>query len=242
VGAAPVALNPRLFELRAYMAQPGRRDELITMFEDVFLSAYEAVGTRVAGSFLSLDNPDQWVWVRAFADAVARGQALQGFYGGAIWQQHADACNATIRDIDEAMLLTTSGGAPPDLAPVPRGARPAGSAYTIEVFPLSLHGQAKIADFFHGTVLPVMASLGIHPVAMWITDPSPNTYPRQPVHARPVFAVVTRHDSPVELQEFHELRSADKAWKTQVLPGLEPLLAGAARLMRLAPTARSPLR
>jgi hypothetical protein len=96
---------PRLFELRSYTAHPGRRDELIGMFERVFLDAYEAAGARILGTFRSLDEPDRWVWIRAFADPASRGRALSAFYEGEVWRRNADACDALIASVDEARLL-----------------------------------------------------------------------------------------------------------------------------------------
>src|SRR5262245_45891823 len=97
-----------LFELRNYRAHPGQRERLIAMFEDVFLDAYEASGTRVIGTFRSLEEPDRWVWIRAFPDAASRGTALRNFYDGDTWRRHAEACNATIADIAPAWLLRES--------------------------------------------------------------------------------------------------------------------------------------
>lgn len=234
------ALAPRLLELRSYRAQPGRRDELIGMFEDIFLDAYEAVGARVLGSFRSLDDPDRWVWVRAFADASSRGQLLHDFYGGSVWRRNAEHCDATIRDIDEAMLLAALED-PPGPPRTPPGNAAGGGAYALEIHPLLRNHQARFAEFFSRNALPAMASLGIHPAAMWITDPSPNTYPRQPVRADPAFVVITRHDSVPELQQFLQRRAADNVWASAVQPGLGALLSAPARLLRLIPTARSPL-
>src|SRR5262245_5112253 len=96
---------PKLFELRSYLCEPGRRDELVAMFEDVFLDAYQAGGARVVASFRDLGEADRWVWIRAFRGAGERGPALKAFYGSAAWKARADACNATIRDISPALLL-----------------------------------------------------------------------------------------------------------------------------------------
>lgn len=106
---------PRLFELRSYVARPGRRDELIDMFERIFLDAYEVAGARIVGTFRALDDPDRWVWIRAFADAASRGAALRAFYGGEIWLRNATACDALIANVAEALLLR-------DVCVAPRGA------------------------------------------------------------------------------------------------------------------------
>ena len=46
---------------------------------------------RVLGQFRDLDRPDQFVWLRGFADMPARHCALEGFYGGPVWAAHRHA-------------------------------------------------------------------------------------------------------------------------------------------------------
>lgn len=96
---------PQLFELRSYVAHAGKRDELIDMFERIFLDAYESSGASIVGTFRSLDDPDRWVWIRAFADAVGRGLALRAFYEGEVWMLNAEACDRLIANVGEALLL-----------------------------------------------------------------------------------------------------------------------------------------
>jgi hypothetical protein len=119
----PQAQPLTLFELRRYRARPGRRDELIAMFEAHFRAAYEAAGATILASWTVPDEPDRWVWIRAFTDAAARRRALEGFYGGEVWSRLGPACNATIADAREARVLRALDA--PGLAhPPPREALP----------------------------------------------------------------------------------------------------------------------
>lgn len=164
-----------LFELRSYLAQPGRRDELIGMFESIFLDAYQAGGARIVGTFRSLDEPDRWVWMRAFPDAASRGPALKNFYGGDVWKRNADACNATIADIDEARLLReVSPGSLGSLC-APRHESP---------LPQCMYELAVTREMPAGPVGVVL-----------VTDHSENSYPRQPVSSQSVYVTLTRFDS-----------------------------------------------
>lgn len=166
---------PRLFELRSYLAQPGQRDVLIGMFEDLFLDAYQAGGTRIVGTFRSLDHADRWVWLRAFPDAASRGARLRNFYDGQIWKRNADACNATIHDVDEAWLLhETAAGGFDTVCAAPRGSQAARAVYVVAIHPLGG---------------------GAHPAATFVSDHGENSYPRQPVHSQSVFAAVRRFES-----------------------------------------------
>src|SRR4051812_3912762 len=78
--AAPEALA--VLELRQYTLHPGRRDELVALFEREFVETQEAAGIRLLGSFHDLDAPDRFVWLRGFPDMAARADALGAFYGG----------------------------------------------------------------------------------------------------------------------------------------------------------------
>ncbi len=61
-----------IVELRQYTMVPGRRDELIELFEREFVDTQEAVGAHVIGTYVDLDDPDRFVWMRGFADLYER--------------------------------------------------------------------------------------------------------------------------------------------------------------------------
>jgi hypothetical protein len=94
-----------IIELRQYTLHPGRRDELIELFEREFIEPQAAVGLRVLGIFGDAERPERFVWFRGFADMAARGAGLAAFYGGPAWQAHRDAANATMIDSDDVLLL-----------------------------------------------------------------------------------------------------------------------------------------
>src|SRR6266536_6201356 len=116
-----------IVEFRRYTLHPGRRDELIELFEREFVETQEAVGMQVIGQFYDLDNPDQFVWLRGFNDMPAREASLHAFYGGPIWKAHHDAANATMIDSDNVLLLRlvhpTSGFSLKNGKRPPRGSR-----------------------------------------------------------------------------------------------------------------------
>ena len=138
-----------VLELRQYTLQPGRRDELIALFEHEFIEPQEQAGARLLGTFRDLDDADRFVWLRGFADMSARADALGTFYGGPIWKQHRDAANATIVDSDNVLLLRSLAcdqGLEAALQPrPPAGATlAAGGVFTIDwvVFPELLANAA----------------------------------------------------------------------------------------------------
>lgn len=99
-----------IFELRQYTLHPGRRDDLIELFEREFVEPQEAVGIRVVGTFRDLGDPDRFVWIRGFADMTTRLAGLEAFYGGPVWRAHRDAANTTMIDSDDVLLLEPADG------------------------------------------------------------------------------------------------------------------------------------
>ena len=80
-----------IVELRQYTLHSQQREVLIDLFDREFVETQEAPGMRVLGQFRDLDRPDQFVWLRGFADMPARHRAMEGFYGGPVWAVHRHA-------------------------------------------------------------------------------------------------------------------------------------------------------
>lgn len=94
-----------IVELRQYTLYPGARETLIELFEREFVTGQQAAGITVGGRFRDLDDPDRFVWLRAFPDMPHRRRALEAFYTGPVWRKHRDAANATMIDSDDVLLL-----------------------------------------------------------------------------------------------------------------------------------------
>jgi hypothetical protein len=94
-----------IVELRRYTLREGRRDELIDLFDREFVESQEELGMAVRGQFRDLDRPDQFVWLRGFADMPSRRTGLTAFYSGPVWKEHGPQANATMLDSDDVLLL-----------------------------------------------------------------------------------------------------------------------------------------
>jgi hypothetical protein len=160
-----------VFELRQYTLHPGRRDELIELFEREFVESQEELGARVVGTFRDVERPDRFVWIREFADMAARLAALTGFYGGPVWKEHRGAANATMIDFDDVLLLEPVGAGFPaaDRAGVGEGT-PGPS----RVLAVVRTGDAAEPDPVVGRLLGV-------PVVVGRTAPYLNDFPALPV-------------------------------------------------------------
>jgi quinol monooxygenase YgiN len=236
-----------IIELRQYTLHPGRRDDLIELFDREFVETQEAVGIHVIGQFRDLDDPNQFVWLRGFNDMSARAQSLSAFYGGPVWKAHREAANATMIDSDNVLLLRfahpTSGFSLNNEARLPpsRHAIPAGFvAATIYYFRKPV--DSNFISYFENTIQPVLMEAGANMLAYLVTEDSPNTFPALPVReGENVFVWFAGFpDQDAYKSHLAKLRES-KLWKYEIAKSLKEHLHGKPELLRLAPTTRSRL-
>jgi hypothetical protein len=166
---------PPVVELRQYTLHPGRRDDLITLFEREFVESQQACGMQLLGTFRDMADADRFVWLRGFAGMPQRAEALGAFYGGPVWQAHRDAANATMIDSDDVLLLRPC-------VPVPAAPPVWGTSRVIGVVcPLRAPADDALRRHLAGVVLPALAASGAKPLGMFETEPAENTFPRLPV-------------------------------------------------------------
>ncbi|KPI45452.1 uncharacterized protein AB675_678 [Cyphellophora attinorum] len=101
-------MSPTVIELRQYTLHPGRRDDLIELFDHEFVESQEALGITVLGQFRDVHDANRFVWLRGFIDLASRPESLGAFYGGPVWAAHKDVANATMVTFDDVLLLRPS--------------------------------------------------------------------------------------------------------------------------------------
>ncbi len=235
--------RPAVIELRQYTLRPGRRDELIELFDREFVETQEEAGMTVLGQFRDLDDPDRFVWLRGFADMAVRHRALTAFYGGSVWAKHGPQANATMIDSDDVLLLRPlSDGSGVAVSPPerPRAGAPAPDRFVsaaVWSFPPGRHdGIALIRD----GLLPVLRKTGPAPVAALTTETAHNTFPRLPVRTgENVAAVFTSYPDESAYRRHLADVQAHPLTRDEILPGIEREQTAAPRMLRLAPTGRS---
>ena len=178
--------NLNLIELRRYVTKPGKRDMLIELFERVFIESQEACGMVPAGQYRNLDDPDTFVWLRAFADMETRRDALEAFYiNSQAWRDHRDDANATMIDSDNVLLLRNArplSGL--DLCGLTRSGlseQPNERSFVAASICM-LDGPADSAYMaaFENNVLPRLQAHAQR-IAYFVTEERPNDFPRLPV-------------------------------------------------------------
>ena len=141
---------------------------------------------NVIGQFRDLDDPDRFVWLRGFPDMTTRAESLQAFYGGRVWKANRDAANATMIDSDNVLLLRPAragSGFSRDLdARPPHGAADIGPGLVVAtIYSLDVGAESAIIDHFERIVVPALTDRGGVVLAVFITEPSANTFPALPI-------------------------------------------------------------
>ena len=166
---------PPVVELRQYTLHPGRRDELITLFEREFIGPQQACGMHILGTFRDMADADRFVWLRGFDAMPQRAEALGAFYGGPVWQAHRNAANATMIDSDDVLLLRPC-------LPVPAPPPVWGTSRVVgTVCPLRAPADEALRRHLAAVLLPALGAAGATPLGVFETEPAENNFPRLPV-------------------------------------------------------------
>ena len=231
-----------ILELRMYALHPGRRDELIRLFEREFVESQEAVGMQVIGQFYDLDDPNRFVWLRGFHDMSARAGSLNAFYGGPVWKAHREAANATMIDSDNVLLLRLPPGACGfsfNRAPrPPLGSRTKQDGFIVAtIYYLDAPVGTEFIGYFENTIKPVLIEAGASILAYFVTEDSPNTFPQLPVregeNAFVWFAGFP--DQEAHRRHLSRLRGS-KVWSDEITTFLKRNLESKPEVLRLTPT------
>ncbi|MFJ4467849.1 NIPSNAP family protein [Streptomyces sp. NPDC089424] len=235
--------GPAVIELRQYTLRPGRRDELVELFDQEFVETQEEAGMLVLGQFRDLDDPDRFVWLRGFADMTARHHALTAFYGGPVWAEHGPRANATMVDSDDVLLLRPLPG-PSGLALPPGERPPVGAAAPERLVAATVWsfrpGRPDGVALLRNGLLPVIRETGPAPLAVLGTEPALNTFARLPVRTgENVAVVITSYpDESARLRHLAAVRAHPRA-QDEILPRVAREQTAPPRTLRLAPTGRS---
>lgn len=230
-----------VIELRRYRLHPGRRETLIDLFDREFVETQEAAGMDVLGQFRDLDDPDSFVWLRGFTDMPARAAALKAFYTGPAWGAHRDAANATMIDFDNVLLLRPVQGG--HSLPTATSARPASGQSgdgpgLVVAFILHLDPREPVDVFprrFDEPLRRQIGAAGVEIVATFVTEESPNTFPRLPVReGERVWVALGRLPDVLPRARLQAALEDGAIWS-----GVRSALVQAPEVLRLKPTARS---
>ena len=236
--AAPLQGSFPVVELRQYTLHEGQRETLVELFDREFVDSQEALGMKIIGTFIDLDRPNRFVWLRGYQDMETRADKLTAFYSGPVWKANREAANATMIDSDNVLLLRA-----PDptaqfkLSPTRPGAgdnAPAGIIVGTIYYLKTEPGEAL--QTFQTSVMPRLKEKGVSPIAWFVPETAANNFPALPVReGERVLVWFAPFASAGEYEaRRNDIEAAAKA--------LEPMLERHPELLRLKPTPRSQLR
>ena len=83
-------------ELRIYRFHPGQKKTFLKEFRKarLFMKKY---GVTFVAAWENPDRDDEFIWMRAFADAKAREKAIEAYYGSPEWLKIVGRIRPTIR-------------------------------------------------------------------------------------------------------------------------------------------------
>jgi quinol monooxygenase YgiN len=223
--------RPEVVELRQYTLQPGRRDDLIEIFERHLIAGQEEAGARIIGHFRDLEEPDRFVWLRSFRDMPSRRLALEAFYGGGVWREHRDAVNEMIVDHENVLLLRPATG---DELRSERVSDRRGLV-TATIWPLAEPVSIETTRLVTDEIAAILNRNGATPAALLVTEPSENTYPRLAIReGENVVVWLARFDDAAALETHAAALVWSQSW-SELMRSLDDRLAGPPQTLRLAP-------
>ena len=163
-----------VLELRRYTLKPGARERLVELFDREFVESQEALGMRILGTFRDLDDPDQFVWLRGFADLASRAPALEAFYTGPVWQRPQCRGERDDGGRRQRLALAARRGRPGLRATTRRGVRPVGAPER----DAAAHGGDRSR---RGRLEVIESALGESVLARFVTEHARNDFPALPV-------------------------------------------------------------
>ena len=99
-----------IIEVRNYKIKPGLRDEFIKLFESRAVPVQQSIGIKVFGPLLDLEDPNAFVFLRAFPSMEEREHMKARFYEGPIWKDELEAKVMPMIDSYSSVLAETSPG------------------------------------------------------------------------------------------------------------------------------------
>jgi hypothetical protein len=240
---APAIADCHVIEFRRYRLHPGARETLIELFDRELVEPQEAVGMAVMGQFRDLDAPDDFVWLRGFADLDARRRGLEAFYGGPVWAAHEAVANPTMRAFDDVLLLKPAwpGGVQlPSLPrPAPGVAGAAAGLLQASLFSLREPASAALLAAARDQADAVLREAGAVGTGWYVTEPAHNNFPRLPVRtgehvllALPLFTEAAARAA----------FTGSAGWRSELAGIFRSQLLRPPQICRLQPTARSAIR
>jgi hypothetical protein len=96
-----------IFELRIYRIKSGCMDEWVRLMDNTIIPFQTEQGMQVIGSFVSVGQENEYVWMRRFRDEEERRKLYDAVYGSDTWKNEIRPAigDMLLREKTEARLL-----------------------------------------------------------------------------------------------------------------------------------------
>ena len=99
-----------IVEVRSYRITPGKRDEFIEFFETRSITALQSCGMKIVGPFIDLENPNKFMFIRAFPSMEDLHRMKEEFYEGKLWKEELEQIAMPMMESYDVMLCETAPG------------------------------------------------------------------------------------------------------------------------------------
>ena len=76
------------FEHREYRIKEGQRERMVRLMEEEIIPFQVSKGIVVVGSFVAMDDPDLYVWIRRFDSEEDRERLYEAVYESDHWKNN----------------------------------------------------------------------------------------------------------------------------------------------------------
>lgn len=99
-----------IIEMRTYKLKPGKRAEFLEIFRTKSVPAHDAIGMKILGPFLSVEDPDTFFFMRGFPDLASREPMKAQFYEGELWKSELENVLMPMIDKYDVVLVEDKDG------------------------------------------------------------------------------------------------------------------------------------
>lgn len=79
-----------IIEMRTYKLKPCVRANFLAIFRTKSVPEHAKIGMKIAGPFLSIEDPDTFFFMRGFPDLASREPMKAQFYEGELWKSELE--------------------------------------------------------------------------------------------------------------------------------------------------------
>ena len=99
-----------IIEMRTHRTKPGKRAEFLEIFRSRSMPGQAAIGIRILGPFLSLEDPDVLFFMRGFPNLESRDVMKTKFYEGPFFKQELEPILLPLLESWDVILVDDPAG------------------------------------------------------------------------------------------------------------------------------------